>query len=58
MVPASDGSDDSIWIGGPEEGFGHLVCLLDEAFDAFCDAGWSRLAGRQGDEAQSVRQTY
>ena len=33
MVPASDGGDDFVGIGGPGEGLGHLVGLLDEAVD-------------------------
>ena len=33
MVPASDGGDDVIGIGGPDEGFGALIGLGEEAFD-------------------------
>ena len=33
MVPASDGGDDFIWIGGPDEGLGSVVGFLEEAVD-------------------------
>jgi hypothetical protein len=33
LVPASDGGDDLIGIGGPDEGFGVIVRLSKEAFD-------------------------
>jgi hypothetical protein len=33
LVPASDGGDDLIGIGGPDEGFGVIVRLSNEAFD-------------------------
>ena len=33
MVPTSDGSDDFIGIGGPHEGLGVIVGLLQEAVD-------------------------
>ena len=33
MVPASDGSDDVVGIGGPDEGFGAVVGFRKEAFD-------------------------
>ena len=36
MVPASDGGDDFIWIGGPDEGLGSVVGFLEEAVDAAC----------------------
>ena len=32
-MPSPDGGDDFVWIGGPGEGLGHLVGLLDEAVD-------------------------
>ncbi len=33
MVPSFDGGDDLVWIGGPGEGLGVLVCFGDEAID-------------------------
>ena len=33
LMPAPDGGDDFFGIGGPGEGLGHLVGLLDEAVD-------------------------
>ena len=33
MVAASDGGDDFIWIGGPDEGLGSVVGFLEEAVD-------------------------
>jgi hypothetical protein len=33
LVPAFDGGDDPIWIGGPQEGFGIIVGLPEEAVD-------------------------
>ena len=33
MVPASDGGDEFIGIGGPHEGFGVIVGFLQEAVD-------------------------
>jgi hypothetical protein len=33
LVPASDGSDDFIGIGGPHEGLGVIVGFLQEAVD-------------------------
>jgi hypothetical protein len=33
LVPAFDGGDDFVGVGGPDEGLGHLVGLLDEAVD-------------------------
>ena len=33
MVPSPDGGDDSVGIGSPGEGPGHLVGFLDEAID-------------------------
>lgn len=32
-MPASDGGDDFIWIGGPDEGFWAFVVLIQEAVD-------------------------
>jgi hypothetical protein len=32
-MPALDGGDDLVGIGGPCEGLWHLVCFLDEAVD-------------------------
>ena len=32
-MPAPDGGDDSVGVGGPFKGFGHLVGVLDEAID-------------------------
>ena len=32
-MPASDGGDDFVWIGGPCEGLGVCVLLGDEAVD-------------------------
>ena len=33
MFPALDSGEDTLWIGGPYEGFGIGVCLGDEAVD-------------------------
>lgn len=33
MVPAFDGGDDPVWVGGPSEGFWVGVLLGDEAVD-------------------------
>jgi hypothetical protein len=33
LVPAPDGSNDRVGVGGPGEGLWPLVCLLDEAVD-------------------------
>ena len=33
LVPASDGSDDFVGIGGPGERLWHLVCLVEEGVD-------------------------
>jgi hypothetical protein len=33
LVPAFDGGDDFVGVGGPREGFGLLVVLLEEAVD-------------------------
>ena len=33
MVPASDSGDDLVGIGGPDEGFGIVIGLGEEAFD-------------------------
>jgi len=33
LVPAFDGGDDLVWIGGPGEGFGVFVGFRDEAVD-------------------------
>ena len=33
MVPAFDGGDDLVWIGGPDEGLRLLVVVGDEAVD-------------------------
>jgi len=32
LVPTSDGSDDFVGIGGPDEGFGGCVGVRNEAF--------------------------
>lgn len=32
-MPAFDGGDDFIWVGGPDEGFGVGILLGDEAVD-------------------------
>ena len=34
MLPAFDGGEDALRIGGPDEGFGIGVCLSDEAVDS------------------------
>ena len=34
LVPAFDGGDDFVGIGGPCEGLWHLVCLGEEAVDS------------------------
>ena len=31
MLPAIDSGDDAVWVGGPDEGFGIVVGLGDEA---------------------------
>ena len=33
-MPASDGGDDFVWIGGPFEGLGHSVVLAQEAIES------------------------
>jgi len=33
LVPTSDGSDDFVGIGGPDEGFGGCVGVRNKAFD-------------------------
>ena len=33
MAPSLDGSDDFVWIGGPDEGLGIMVGLGDETVD-------------------------
>jgi len=33
LVPASDGGDDLIGVGGPDEWFGAVIGLGEEAFD-------------------------
>jgi hypothetical protein len=33
LVPSFDGGDDAVGIGGPDEGFGGFVGLVDEAGD-------------------------
>ena len=33
MFPALDSGENTLWIGGPYEGFGIGVCLGDEAVD-------------------------
>ena len=32
-MPTIDGGDDAIWVGGPDEGLGVVIVLLEEAFD-------------------------
>jgi hypothetical protein len=33
LVPALDGSDDFVWIGGPGKGPGLLIVLFEDAVD-------------------------
>ena len=57
MVPASDGGDDFIRIGGPDEGFGAFVVLIQEAVDGGLkvdermeDAAFEPAVGQPGEE--------
>ena len=58
LVPAPDGGDDFVGIGGPDEGLGHLVGLVDEAVDGGLeiddgaeDAAFQSALGQLGEEA-------
>ena len=58
MLPAFDGGEDALRIGGPDEGFGIGVCLGDEAVDSDLqvndgseDAAFEATAGELGEEA-------
>ena len=39
MVPSLDGADDFIRVGGPDEGLGIIVGLVDEAVDGGLEVG-------------------
>ncbi len=58
MVPALDGGDDFVWVGGPGEGFWVIVGLVEEAVDGGLevddgaeDAAFEAYAGERGEEA-------
>ena len=58
MLPAFDGGEDALRIGGPDEGFGIGVCLSDEAVDSGLQvndgsehAALEATAGELGEEA-------
>ena len=38
-MPSFDGGDDAAWVGGPEEGLGIIVGLVDEAVDGGLELG-------------------
>ena len=57
-MPAIDGGDDTIRVGGPDEGFGIVIVLLEEAFDGSLevddrveDAAFQSALGELGEEA-------
>ena len=57
-MPSPDGGDNSVGIGGPGEGFGHLVGVLNEAVDGDLeiddraeDAALQSSPGELGEEA-------
>ena len=64
MVPSVDGADDFIRVGGPDEGFGIIVGLVDEAVDGGLEVGdgaehatLETASGKLGEEAfDGVRQ--
>ena len=39
LVPAPDGGDDFVWIGGPGEGLRFLIVLFEEAVDRGLQVG-------------------
>jgi hypothetical protein len=39
LVPSFDGGDDAVRVGGPDEGFGIIVGLVDEAVDGGLEVG-------------------
>lgn len=39
MVPSLDGGDDAAGVGGPDEGFGIIVGLVDKAVDGGLEVG-------------------
>ena len=56
-MPTPDSGDDFVWVSGPDEGFGLLVGLRDEAVDgglkidhATEDTALSSLLGKSGEE--------
>ena len=58
MLPAIDSGDDAVWFGGPDEGFGIVVGLGDEAVDGDMqvvdgakDTAFQPPAGELGKEA-------
>ena len=58
MVPASDGGDDLVGIGGPHEGLGVIVGLFEEAVDSGLeindraeDPAFEATSGQLGEEA-------
>ncbi len=57
-MPAPDGGDDCVGVGGPDEGLGDLVGFLDEAVDGDLqlvdgaeDAAFQSSPGELGEEA-------
>ena len=57
MVPAPDGGDNFIWIGGPDEGLWAFVVLGKEAVDGCLkvderveDAAFEAAVGQPGEE--------
>ena len=58
MLPSLDGGENSVWIGGPDEGFGVGIGFLDEAVDGSLkvdnraeDAALEAASGEFGEEA-------
>src|SRR4029079_19419056 len=58
MLPSLDGGENSVWIGGPDEGFGVGIGFLDEAVDGCLkvdnrpeDAALEAASGEFGEEA-------
>lgn len=58
MFPSIDGSEDAVWIGGPDEGLWVCIGLFDEAVDGGLeldegmeDASFQAPSGELGEEA-------
>jgi hypothetical protein len=58
LVPSRSCGDDFVWIGGPDEGFGMLVVIDNEAVDgglkiddALEDTALKAMLGQDGEEA-------